>query len=79
LVAKGAKVDARDERMCTPLHYAAGDSHLDVVKWLVKHKADINAKDKEGNNVFYYAIVNKNSSNPVAEYLTKKGAKYEDK
>jgi uncharacterized protein len=75
LVEKGAKVDARDDRMCTPLHLAAQDGHLAVVKWLVEHKADINAKDKEGQNVFWYAIVNKEYSNPVSDYLTKKGAK----
>ena len=55
LVEKGAKVDARDGRMCTPLHFAAGHGHLAVVQWLVEHKADINAKDEEGNNVYYYA------------------------
>jgi len=38
----------------TPLHYAAENGHLSVVEYLVKNKADINAKN--ANVEFLYLI-----------------------
>lgn len=41
-------VNERDSLGRTPLHYAAWDINYDIVKYLIKHKADLNALDSEG-------------------------------
>ncbi len=33
---------------CGPLHHASFHGHKEVVTYLLDHKSDINAKDKEG-------------------------------
>ena len=38
-----ALLEERDATNCTPLHYAAQFARINVVKWLIKHKANINA------------------------------------
>jgi hypothetical protein len=40
-------IKARDKSDCTPLHYAAQYNRPEVAKWLIKHKAEINAIDQE--------------------------------
>src|SRR5262249_37459541 len=45
LLAKGVEVNTKTEYGVTALMYAADKGHLDVVKVLLKHKADVNAKD----------------------------------
>ncbi|HRN78300.1 MAG TPA: ankyrin repeat domain-containing protein [Candidatus Dependentiae bacterium] len=42
----------------TPLHRAAGNGQLEIVRLLVLHKADINAQDKYGNTPLHYAASN---------------------
>ncbi len=41
-------VSHRDDEGRTPLHYAARNGHLDIVQFLLKNGADINAYDTEG-------------------------------
>jgi ankyrin repeat protein len=36
-------IEERDASQCTPLHIASQYSRTNVVKWLLKHKADVNA------------------------------------
>ena len=36
-------VSARGADECTPLHHAARFGHLDAVKWLLEHGANVNA------------------------------------
>jgi ankyrin repeat protein len=43
LLAKGAKVDARDQFGLTPLHHAARVQNVDLVRLLLEHKADVDA------------------------------------
>lgn len=45
LKADTTLVQSRDKSDCTPLHYAAQQGLTEAVKWLIKHKADVNAVD----------------------------------
>ena len=45
LLSKGANIDEKNNYGSTPLHQAVGDQSLDLVKFLVLKKADINAQD----------------------------------
>src|SRR5260370_42106549 len=45
LLAKGLDVNAKTDYGATALHYAADKGHAEVVKILLKHKANVNAKD----------------------------------
>ena len=40
----------------TPLHVAAEQGHIDVVKCLVVQGADISAKDKDGVTIMYCSV-----------------------
>ena len=40
----GAEVDARDEDLCTPLHYGAVGGSATVVRALIRSGADVNAQ-----------------------------------
>jgi len=44
-VNQKADINAKDETLSTPLHYAATNGHLSVVEYLINQKVDINAKD----------------------------------
>jgi ankyrin repeat protein len=45
LLDKGVDVNAKTDYGATALSFAAEKGHLEVVKVLLKHKADVNAKD----------------------------------
>ena len=53
--------------MVTPLHVASLKGHLEVVKYLIKHGADIHAKDKFDKMPFHNACSKGHVE--VAEYL----------
>ncbi len=40
----------------TPLHYAAASGHLAIVKMLLDHKADVNAKSQGGQTPLFMAV-----------------------
>src|SRR5260221_13161984 len=46
LLAKGVDVDAETEYGVTALQFAAGRGHLDVVRVLLAHEADVNKRDR---------------------------------
>lgn len=48
-VDKGADVTGADYDKRTPLHIAAADGHLKVVKFLVRKGASVNAEDRCGH------------------------------
>ena len=49
-------VNQKDERHCTPLHYAAKNGHLDMIRFLLEKGADLAAADKHGWSVLQYAV-----------------------
>ena len=55
---QGADVNARDDKLWTPLMFAASGSHLDVVRHLVDKGADVNAKGKWGYTPLMWAALN---------------------
>eukprot|EP00934_Nitzschia_sp_Nitz4_P009460 Nitzschia sp. Nitz4//scaffold43_size134323//70752//72216//NITZ4_003303-RA/size134323-processed-gene-0.52-mRNA-1//-1//CDS//3329551960//9450//frame0 len=59
-----------------PIHEAIRAGHLDAVKLLVEHGADINAVTNEGMGVSPYniAVTSHSIKHPVAEYLASLGA-----
>jgi ankyrin repeat protein len=81
LLDKGADAKAYDPLGRTALMYAAVSDALplDVVKMLVEHGADVNAKNKHTNagdeGVTVLDIAKRNGNTPIVEYLVKSGAK----
>jgi cytohesin len=73
LLAKGAKVDERDEAYeFTALHYAARFGNKNVAEVLIAHGADINAKDKWDYQPIHWAAYHDRAD--VVELLISKGA-----
>tara|TARA_A100001037_G_scaffold277352_1_gene277335 strand:+ start:297 stop:692 length:396 start_codon:yes stop_codon:yes gene_type:complete len=71
LLAEGAKVDATAYGPAwTPLHLATREGHLEAVKVLVTHGADVNRADRAGDTPLKLA-----GEHPaVAEFLRQHGA-----
>lgn len=67
---------AKDENGWQPLHEAVRGGHLDAVKLLVKHGADVNSLTNHGDGVSPYniALNSLSEDHPVAQYLLKLGA-----
>src|SRR5262245_15265781 len=73
LLAKGADVNAKTDYGATALSFASDKGHVEVVKVLLEHKADLNVKD-----TFYKATplswaISKQHA-PVAKLLIEAGA-----
>ena len=49
-------INQRDERHCTPLHYAAKRSHKEMIRFIVEKGGDLRAEDKHGWSVLQYAV-----------------------
>jgi ankyrin repeat protein len=62
-------VRSRDGLKCTPLHLAAQHGHVDVVRWLLAHKAEVNARAYNG-----FTPLHLTKSASVAKLLLKSGA-----
>ncbi|MHB8453914.1 MAG: ankyrin repeat domain-containing protein [Acidiferrobacterales bacterium] len=69
LVARGAKVNARDQFGDTPLHWAAGHGNTAVVRLLIAHGADVNARDLHGETPLFGA-----DNKAVVDLLLEHGA-----
>ena len=81
LVDSGADLKVRDKVVSrTPLHFAAGWSTLDVVKFLVENGADVTATTTKNDTPLSFAKANFYQGNDtqrklITEYLIKKGAR----
>lgn len=81
LIAKGAKVDARDRNndAYTPLHQAVAKGHREVVKILVANGADVNAKTKPwhgGDGKTAMDIASLAGHEDIVELLRTKGGEF---
>ncbi len=77
LLAKGAEVDeaptSGDAEGYTGLIMAAKNGHLELVKWLVEHKANVKVKAKDGTTPM--SAAKENGNKKVIAFLKKHGAK----
>jgi len=71
LVELGANIECRDSSELTPLHKAAKEGDLNVVKCLVKNKADPTAEDMFGHNAAQTADENMHTN--IVNYFKKEG------
>ena len=68
----GADVNAKDDHQMTPLHWAAGFGHTDVVRLLIKKVADINAEDNKQWTPLHLAAISVHTD--TVRLLIEKGA-----
>lgn len=54
----GADIEAKDKDNKTPLHLAACNRHVEVVKLLLDRGVDIEANDKDNSIALHYAACN---------------------
>jgi ankyrin repeat protein len=67
----------RDNYDTTPLHWAAGQGHKDVVELLLANRAAVNAKNKYGDTPLHFAATG--GYQDIAELLLDKGAEVNPK
>jgi len=68
LLARGAKVDAKNDKGATALLVAAASGSVEKIRALVEAKADLSAKDNSGRSALDYA---KNRIDPARDAVTK--------
>jgi ankyrin repeat protein len=73
LLERGAKVNARNAKGCTPLHNAADQGRANIVRLLLDNDADVNAISNEGETPL--SLAKENGHTGVIELLKKHGAK----
>ncbi|MBU0633258.1 ankyrin repeat domain-containing protein [bacterium] len=74
VVAQG-KVNVLDDKGFSPLHYAADNNRLDIVKYLVENGALIDAKASTGTTALIFTSDGKEPANlDIVKYLLIKGA-----
>ncbi|CAG9773085.1 unnamed protein product [Ceutorhynchus assimilis] len=77
LLAMHANVEDRGIKgECTPLMEAASAGHLDIVRLLVHHGAEVNAQSTSGNTPLMYACAGGHTD--VVKFLLENGANVED-
>lgn len=69
-------VDLENNAGFTPLYYAAKQSHLEIIQWLVEHGANINARFKNDETIVDAALQTyDNKKWPIVQWLLDKCAK----
>lgn len=68
-ILQGADIDAADTDGNTPLVYAAKKGHIEIVRYLVNHSADV---ETYGGKALIYAASSGHTE--IVEYLKEKGA-----
>ncbi|XP_019763189.1 ankyrin repeat and KH domain-containing protein 1 isoform X1 [Dendroctonus ponderosae] len=77
LLAMHANVEDRGIKgECTPLMEAASAGHLEIVRLLIHHQADVNAQSTSGNTPLMYACAGGHTE--AVKYLLDHGANVED-
>ncbi len=72
LINHGVSIDARNNKRQTPLHSAAFNGKLEVVKYLMEEKhVGFNVKDKDGRTPLHLAATN--GQLEIVKYLVEKG------
>jgi len=73
LLARGADINATNDRGTAPLHSAADSGNTEAVKFLLKHHADVNAVDSMGLTPLHRTVC-ENFHKDAAEALLDGGA-----
>ncbi|MGV8125568.1 MAG: ankyrin repeat domain-containing protein [Candidatus Xenobiia bacterium LiM19] len=76
-IARGANINARNNRSSTPLHFAAFYSNSTMVELLAAHGAAIDAENNEGLTPLYFSV--QEGKKKVVEFLLSKGAEINTK
>ena len=71
LLEAGADASARDDKLMTPLHFAAQRGYHDAVELLLEFNADVDAVDLNMYSPLHWAAANDRST--VAEQLCEAG------
>ncbi|EAY09520.1 ankyrin repeat protein, putative [Trichomonas vaginalis G3] len=66
------KINAKDNNLLTPLHYALNNYFEESSEFLISEGADINAKDGNGKSILYFALERR--MNKIAYILISIGA-----
>lgn len=69
---QGLKVKPYEKEHNTPLHLAALNGYLEIVKYLIKKEADIDAKNRKNQTPLHLAV--HNAHKHIIEYLVESGA-----
>lgn len=70
LIKKGADANARDKFLLTPLTLCIVSPHIDLTKYLIKHKeVDVNVVDNQGIAAVLRVILSENSDSDNLEIL----------
>ncbi|EAY18904.1 ankyrin repeat protein, putative [Trichomonas vaginalis G3] len=71
-ISLGAKINAKDYKDCTPLHFAVLSNSKEIVEFLISHGANINAKNEQRDTPLHYAALL--DCKEIAEVLILHGA-----
>ena len=74
LIRAGADVNLQDKKGYTPLHFAAQEQDLEIVRLLLDAGARVDVKDHHGNTPLAKAVFNCDGDGAVIQLLRERGA-----